>query len=222
MILQSLLSRFGDVEFLEAINVWLLWFEVGSAFSCAIGIAYETVDLGKRAQHHAVWVVVVAAFAEAVFAVLLFVSDGQISKLQRDQIVALETRLAPRTLSAAALNRIAMKLKPFDGVAFDVAIDPVVEVDFMFAVMGSIASANWKRIPFPGSNSVFPNGVGFIVTHPGLQIRIDESRHDKFGAAAIALSDAFSREGFSAPLIFEYPGSEVSPDAIHVEIGRKP
>ena len=195
----------------------LLTSAIVASFAVAIGIVLENP---KWSLANAL--VVGGVAIEAVCTLLLFGFDEGISTAQTDKIASLTQQLAPRTLTAEQASRITAAIAPYPKTPYDLAVDPSAEANFMFAIIGAFANADWNRVPYPGSNTAFPLGLGIIITHPGLQIRIDGSRQERFLAVAIALSNGFAAAGYSAPLIMEYPGSETAPDAIHVEIGRKP
>jgi hypothetical protein len=148
-------------------------------------------------------------------------------KAEEDRLarVKIEEYLAPRAILQDQGERIVEKVKPFAGTPFDVAIDPAVEAELPSTLINMLGlGAGWKWHKYPNSNTVFPPGVGILVARRGLQIRYNRSRSDDFSAPASALRAALSAEGYETGIVVDPPDSPLasSPDAIHIEIGRKP
>jgi len=97
-------------------HVTLLSVAIAASFAVAVGIVMENPKWSLAN------VLVVGGVAfEAVCTLLLFGFDEGISDAQQSKIIALETKLAPRTLSDAEIAKITDGLKKFKGQEYTVA-----------------------------------------------------------------------------------------------------
>jgi hypothetical protein len=135
--------------------------------------------------------------------------------------LTLEKFKAPRSLRRP--QSVVDKLKPFAGVPFDIALNVEPEV---VALMDQItvvlrqAGWSWKDLANTSGikfgNSNLP-AMGILAVS-GIFIQIAESKRLDWGPAATALGEALVAEGI------EVKGEvgEISDDAIHIKIGKKP
>jgi hypothetical protein len=95
-----------DIDTLEGAKNALIWLYVLSTIGVIIGVYFE----GERFSEHTKllgWRLLLWSLAaETLFGVLIFAADGRISRIQRDEIIALETRITPRVLTSEQYNVI--------------------------------------------------------------------------------------------------------------------
>jgi hypothetical protein len=141
-----------------------------------------------------------------------------------DRASRAEEQLTPRSLTEEQVARVVEKIKLFPDTPYDIVVDPAVEV-FFIENLTSILSfgGGWKWLKYPGSTSHTPN-VGIMIGRAGMQLRINRARFADFEPPAMALASALTAEGFTTHIGYDPPESPLacSPDAIHIEIGRKP
>jgi hypothetical protein len=104
-----------DVVFV--VHVYLLGGDVLATWMVAAGIIWDSSPPVKHVAHRLViWGVVL----ETLCSIALFTFDEGLSGAQQSKIIALETRLAARTLSDAQVDALAARLKPLNSQHFDI------------------------------------------------------------------------------------------------------
>jgi hypothetical protein len=82
----------------------LISISVLASFAVAGGIIFESPKYSPATHRVATWLVIGGVAVEALCMVSLFAFDEAISSAQQEKIIALETKLAPRTLSRVSDN----------------------------------------------------------------------------------------------------------------------
>jgi len=127
-------SRFlsGDLEPFWP-HVTLLSLAVLASIAVGGGIIFERPKYPPSVHRVAFWLVVGGIAVEAVCTIFLFVFDEGISNSQQAKIIALETQIAPRSLSDDDQVRISESLKPFSGLTVWVIAYPTDVEGKLFA-----------------------------------------------------------------------------------------
>jgi hypothetical protein len=84
----------------------LIPLSVLAGIAVGAGIVYEAPKYSAKAHERAFWAVVLGIAVESLCTVFLFVIDERISNAQQSKIIALESLLAPRTLSKEQFEAI--------------------------------------------------------------------------------------------------------------------
>lgn len=93
---------------------------VAATIGVIVGVYLEGDQFDKETQQRG-WRLLVGALAvDTLFTVLVFGTDGWISHIQRNEIIALENRLAARSLTSAQVDDIIGRMKQFPGQHFDI------------------------------------------------------------------------------------------------------
>src|SRR5437868_1817550 len=103
-------------------HFWLLTISIVAAFGVGAGIILESPKYSASTHRIATGLVLGGIAIESLCTVCLFAFDEGISnaqqstiRAQNDKIIALETRLVPRTLSEAQVKLLTEKMKSFAG-----------------------------------------------------------------------------------------------------------
>jgi hypothetical protein len=124
---------------------YLLGFAVFSTAVVAAGIIWENGPL--EAREVATRLVIWGVAAEAICTVALFVFDEGISNSQQSKIIALERRLAPRSIQGHAYD-LVVALKPFAGTEFDAAtnVHDNEQTHLLVSLINVLSTAGWKQV----------------------------------------------------------------------------
>jgi hypothetical protein len=98
----------------------LLSLSILASFAVGAGIIFESPKYSAAAHQVALWLVIVGVVAEAACTICLFVFDEGISGAQQSKIIALENRLAARSLLDGQFSDVVKRLKQFNGQEFDI------------------------------------------------------------------------------------------------------
>jgi len=214
-----------DADTLAILNSWLLVGAGVAAIVASFGIVWETQNNGEEFAKIAHRCVIMGVALETLFSLALFMSEERIASVQRGQIISLEEKLSPRSLTATQQADITEKVMEFSGVPFDFSLQPGAEPFALMEQIGaSLKAAGWNRQPWQGTPIVFtppgqPNAG--MVAFAGLEIQIHDSRTAEWGPATKALWDALLAAGIKATALRITDNSEL-PNAIHIKIGTKP
>ena len=96
------------------VRVYLLGGDVLATIAVGFGIVWESGPL--EVHHVAHRLVIWGVVAETLCSVALFTFDEGLNSAQQAKIIALETRLAPRTLTPEQQRTVADVLRPFSGL----------------------------------------------------------------------------------------------------------
>jgi hypothetical protein len=221
------------------VHVYLLGCEVLATIALGFGIVWESNDAPPQMHPLARKMVLMACVAETVCSVALFSFDEIISLAQQNiieaqgnKIIVLETRLAPRLLTAEQIARIAEKIKPFGKMPFDMSVAPG-DPEAMTAlgmISQSLTLGGWDWTEFNHPNGPFmtvysipglPNiGEGLVAS--GIDILVHPDHESSLFAAAKALSDALNAEGLAANARVAELAGIPNHNTIHVGVGKKP
>jgi len=206
--------------------VYLLSGDVLATIAVGLGIIWEhgPPDVQRVANR----LVIGGVIVETVCSIWLFAYDENISaeqqsiiRSQNSQIIALETRLAPRLIKDP--EGMVKKLKPFPGIPFDIGIQPVDEtLGFLDQLIPVLTKAGWVWRPTTRPGTPF-NAPGLpkmldIIMRGGIQIRIAPSRDAEWGPAVTVLGKALGAEGF---LVDDRAMDGVTDEVVHINIGTK-
>jgi hypothetical protein len=109
-----------DTDSLEHTKEVLIWLYVLATIGVIIGVYMEGERFSERTKLLGWRILLLSLATETLFGTLIFATDGRISRIQRSEIIALETKLSPRTLSNPEAAELAALLKPFGGQEFTI------------------------------------------------------------------------------------------------------
>jgi len=201
-------------------HVILLSVAILASFAVAIGIVMESP---KWSVANAL--VVGGVALEAICTLLLFGFDEGISNAQQSKIIALETKLAPRSLNIEQQEALVAALKPFAGQQYALSIAVGTEPAALVCVVRCLLDKDdWKRHgPF-----------GFLHTDPGcgdgeevsvnltsgIHIQVKPDSSERTISAVSALVSVFEADGFD---VFPAKDPKNIPDTsvINIMVGAK-
>lgn len=133
-------------DFLSAANPYLLQGEIAAAVLLGIGIVYESAKYPETVHRLAYWYVILGVVFETVFSAALFFSEETVGSLQREQIIALETRLAPRRIFPDNAVSIVNNLGKYAGVSFSFIMESPTEESWQLRedIKDVLLKAGWK------------------------------------------------------------------------------
>jgi hypothetical protein len=135
-------------------HVILLSVSVLASFAVGAGIILESPKYSESIHRVAVGLVIAGVVVEAACTIFLFVFDEGISSAQQLKIIALETRLAPRTLSDPEVAEIAAKLSLFGGQEFTIGTYDGEAASLARRLRVVLEKADWKW--FDPANQLLP------------------------------------------------------------------
>jgi hypothetical protein len=151
-----------------------------------------------------------------LFTILIFGTDGWINQIQQSEIIALETRLAARTLSDAQVAEITKRLANFSDQTFQII--PYWKNPESMAIANRIAdvlvNAGWK-LDQPKS---FTGLLGVIT---GVLVAVDKGASESAHRAAKELISALNDNQIEASEDDENNNPTPS-DKIYMNVGIKP
>jgi len=102
---------------------------------------------------------------EAICTILLFRFDEGISDTQQSKIIALETRLAPRSLSNAQIASLGEVMKAFPKFSFDVSGSDREPLDFGIQIASALklAGDEWKDWGSKDTGGLVWPGTGYPI-----------------------------------------------------------
>jgi hypothetical protein len=169
-------------------HVILLSVTVLASFAVAAGIVFESPKYSESIHRVATRLVIGGVAVEAVCTIFLFVFDEGISNAQQAKIIALESRLAARSLSDKQAAVLAEKLRPFSGQEFQVIAywkNPE-SLSIANRIADALISAGWK-IDQPKAFTM----IAGVLT--GIDVEIDDGASEQTEkAAALELTGALN------------------------------
>ena len=191
----EIFTRFfpGQVSFV--VHVYLLCGEALAAICVGLGIIWESAEYGASIHRVARRFLLGGIFAAVAFSLLLFAFDEGIASAQREEIIALETRLAARTLSDKQVAEIVETLRPFAGQEFWAIPywDNPESSAISDRVARALTSAGWKIDPPP-------RGATIVGVATGVFVNVDPSAPGNGLDAAKALVAALKAHDIEATL----------------------
>jgi hypothetical protein len=149
----------------DPVSVYLLAGDILATFAVGLGIVWEHGPPEIRAVANRL--VIGGIVVETICSVLLFGYDSNVIGSQNDKIIALEKRLAARTLTDDQIAAIVEQLKPFKGQEFDVVTywkNPE-SLAFTNRIYGGLISAGWKYDKPPNGEFILGVETGVVVWH---------------------------------------------------------
>jgi len=119
---------------------------IAATIGVIIGVYWEGDQFDKAMQQRG-WTLLVTSLAlDTFFTILIFGTDGWIGHIQRNEIIALENRLAARSLSAAQSVALIERLKPFGGQEFDIVTywKSPEALAFTNGIYDALIKSGWK------------------------------------------------------------------------------
>jgi hypothetical protein len=187
---------------------------VAATIGVIIGVYWEGDQFDKETQQRG-WLLLVRSLAiDTLFTVLIFGTDGWIGHIQRNEIVALENRLAARVLSDVQITEMKRVLSQFNGQQFVIDAYAVKEVSSLgVQIAVALTDAGWKGSPQP------PNSFLRSIT-AGVAIFVDDEAPETTKAAARKLAELLNGDDIAAD---EYPRNIPTDKAvIGIQVGIKP
>jgi hypothetical protein len=173
------------------------WFFVAayvfSTIGVTIGVYWENEQFPKEKQHRG-WILLICALAaDTFFTIMVFGIEGWIGHIQRGEIIALETRLAARSLSDEQFTDIVARLKPLRGQHFDIVTywtNPE-SLDVTNRIYNALIQAGWL---FDKPE----RGEFMIGVQTGILVWLDDRSDDGAKQAAVSLVVALQANGIAA------------------------
>ncbi len=192
---------------------------VAATIGVIVGVYLEGDQFDKETQQRG-WRILVRSLAvDTLFTILIFGTDGWISSIQRGEIIALEDRLAARTLSDTQVSAIAEKLKAFGGQEFDIVTywkNPEA-LGLANRLYDALLKAGWKY-------DKPPNGEFLLGVETGIDLAFDRRVSLNVAkafvetlASAANLQVTMDAQSVMGPL----PAGDPSPK-ITISVGIKP
>jgi len=139
-------------------------------------------------------------------------------------LARLEKKITPRGINDEQAQELIEKIKEFAGTPFVVKADPAAEYAFVSRLIEVVGQAGWKWVKYPASLTSLPIGDSAASDESGVQVRFNRAHGDKLRDPAFALAAALTnalRASVSNAIDHE-SSLTPSPEAIHLEIRRKP
>lgn len=197
-----------------------------STIGVTIGVHWENDKFPKSKQRLGHRVLVWALIGDTLFTIFIFAVEGWVGVIQRDEIVSLNKKLAPRELSDEQIAAMAKALLPYAGQKYLGAVAPGVADGCLLwgRINKALVRAEWKQIPSafpfcaPGAEA---SGLPLV----GITLFSQPSRDAKTAAATDALVAALRRYHSTRSEVTLGNGNGTTynePDVITVEVGIKP
>jgi hypothetical protein len=193
------------------------------------GIIWE--GPGQSAERHriAARLVIVGIAAETIFSLGLFAFDESISHSQQDKIIALETKLAPRSLSALDIADIGKHLAAYAGQKYLGSVSAGVAdgCPLWGQINAALSVARWQRVPVSDTFSMGCDPRAESPTFPNMGVIVfsQKAAGEATAHAAEALTKALSDKFVARHETVEYNTSGTAindPAVIVIEFGIKP
>jgi hypothetical protein len=195
------------------------WVFVGayvlSTIGVTVGVYWEGDQFPKEKQHRGWRLLICCLAADTFFTIMVFGIEGWVGHIQRNEIIALETRLASRSLSVVQVAAIVEKTKPFAGQVFE-TIPYWKNPESLFIgneIAGTLIKAGWT-IDQP---KVFTGLFGVIT---GVLVGYDKGAPEKTVSAAKELAAALNDNGLTADT--DENNNPTPTDRIILQVGIKP
>jgi hypothetical protein len=188
---------------------------VVSTIGITVGVYWEGEQFPKVKQERG-WRLLIWSLAfDTLFTILIFGTDGWISQIQQREIIALQTRLAARTLSDAQAVEIKKRVESFADQTFQII--PYWQNKESLAIANRIAAilsnAHWKL----HNPEQFTTLLGVTT---GVFVSVDKGASESSRRAAKELTSALNENEIEAN---EEEGDNPNPsDEIHMSVGIKP
>jgi hypothetical protein len=110
-----------DIETIEVIKTAIIWLYIASTIAVVVGVYLEGERFPERTKIRGWQILLAALTAETLLGGLMFAADARIDQIQKHEIIELETKLEPRSLSEAEISAIAATLSRFAPQEFTIA-----------------------------------------------------------------------------------------------------
>jgi hypothetical protein len=202
----------------------LLALSVLAGIAVGAGIILESPEYPASIHRKAKWLVIGGVAIESICTISLFAFDEGISGAQQAKILALERRLAPRTLSEEQQASIVNAIKRFAPQQFSGlvgAVDP--EAWRLWTRLdGTLRTANWIRSPVSdGSSRGDPPAVLTVTPDQGVRIFVPINDLAELKEASLALEAALRAADISALAVTD-TSVLARQRIIMIEVGPKP
>ena len=156
----------GDVDPLWP-HIVLLTASVLASFAVGGGIIFESPKYSEAVHRVATKLVIIGVVVEAICTIVLFVFDEGISskqqstiEAQQKKVIALEERLAARTISKSQSTEMIVRLSRFAGQQFQVSPypDDQESIDAGNQIAAVLKKAGWIQLPL-AENVIGPASV---------------------------------------------------------------
>jgi hypothetical protein len=199
-----------------------------STIGVTIGVYWEGDQFDKAKQHRG-WILLICCLAaDTFFTIMVFGIEGWVGHIQRNEIIALESRLAARTLTPKQQRAIADAIRQYSGIKFELGTyTHVPECAALTDQIGSaLKNANWELQPVNGEPFSVLAGVvvtanAYVCNGTGMQCSPDTPPQED--EAAEALVNALRAAGIDAAHAPKQ-SLQVNPTriAVAVYVGIKP
>lgn len=205
------------------------WFFVAayvfSTIGVTIGVYWENEKFPKEKQHRG-WILLICSLAaDTFFTIMVFGIEGWIGHIQRNEIIALETRLAPRILNDALYSQAVEFLHEFAGTPYDFSVNPSPEtMTLVDQIIRLLDAAGWKRVEYPNPGVIALDVENIparaIPSFAGLIVEIDQSKRFEWQRAVTALVAVLHNSIPEARGNIANDGKP-PPNAVHIYVGTK-
>jgi hypothetical protein len=208
------------------------WVFVGayvvSTIGVTVGVYWEGDQFDKAKQHRGWKLLICSLAADTFFTIMVFGIEGWVGHIQRNEIIALESRLAARTLTPGQLHAITDAVGRYAGIKFELGTySHVPECAALTDQIGSaLKNANWDLVPLNAEPFSVIAGVvvtanAYVCNGTGMQCSPDTPPQED--EAAEALVKALVAAGIDASHAPKQ-SLQVNPTriAVAVYIGIKP
>jgi hypothetical protein len=179
-----------------------------STIGVIIGVYWEGDKFGKDKQHRGWLLLLCALAAETAFGIMIFLTDGWISEIQRHEIIALEKQIAPRKIDGSLFAKILRNgPKPTSKVQLLYVREDPDSYQLALQIYWYMGSSGWecdteKPIPPPAADSMYGDAAialsvgghatGVTIVAPNIK---DISWESPFGALFKAFRAALGQAG---------------------------
>jgi hypothetical protein len=194
----------------------LLGGDIAGAVAVALGIVFEKAAANTKRHRWSCGIVIAGVVVESIFGIALFCFDESISQSQQDKIIALEGRLAARSLSSADQHDVAAAVNGFAGQQFRIGLYPEDQesIDIARNIASGLVSAGWAEIQPSGNSAI----VGVTA---GVVVNVAAAAPESTRSAAKALVNALNAKTIATTLR-QIQNPDASPRLIVVDVGIKP
>lgn len=147
----------------------LLSLSIAASIAVGAGIIFERPKYSASVHRVAFSLIVGGIVIEAICTIFLFVFDEGISGAQQSKIIALERRLAQRSLDDATQDKLVRALEKYDQTPWDLSVTPDAELSFTLQIIDVLKRAKWRHLAWAATSVVVPSSE-----IPSLDVRIGD------------------------------------------------
>jgi hypothetical protein len=204
------------LDILESVKWVFVVAYIISTIGVTVGVYWEGEQFDKVKQRRGWRLLICSLAADTFFTIMVFGIEGWIGHTQRDEIIALEKKLAPRLLTTQQVLSLAAQLRPYSGQEFVITPywDMKESLDLANRIFDVLSSADWKYIK--------PEKQGFMLGGiEGVQVWVHPSADASTRKAAQELVSALNGVDLHA-VLREQNSANPKDNKIGLNVGAKP